>query len=147
MFPTPDVPVEVTKLEPVAWPDTCLGVRLPGMSCTPQTTPGYRALITVNNEMTYELRADLSLDTVIWPAMEEVEGIITTLEPELIVIRGEGPLFENSLIPGFAQAGIAPGTQFLTTGGQVAVGRKVRLGINGWPSSDFPVAVWVAPAE
>jgi hypothetical protein len=147
MFVTGDAPVEVAKLEPVAWPDKCLGVPLPGMSCTPQTTPGYRALITVNNEMTYELRTDLPLDTVIWPAMEQVEGIITTLEPGLIIVRGEGPLFAKSEIPGYVQAAIVPGTQFLTPGGQVALGQKVRLGINAWPSSDFPVAVWVAPAD
>ncbi|HXH23520.1 MAG TPA: hypothetical protein VNN10_15995 [Dehalococcoidia bacterium] len=147
IFVIGSVPVEVTRLDAVVWPDACLGVHPPGALCSAQTIPGYEARILVNNEMTYELRASLDLMTVVWPAKEQIEGIITSLEPHLIVIRGDGPLFERSLIPGFAQAYIAPGTQFLTPGGQVAVGQKVRMGTNAWPSSDVPVAVWVAPAD
>jgi len=147
MFVTGDVPVEVTGLDYVVWPDTCLGVHPPGALCTRQTTPGYQARILVNNEMTYELRADVDLTTVVWPARSQIEGVVTSVDPAFILLRGQGPAFEGGEIPGLAGGALVPGTLFLTPGGQVVVGQRVRLGRNPWPSSGFPVAVWVAPAE
>jgi hypothetical protein len=147
MFGFPGLPVQVTELEAVAWPDNCLGVVRPGMRCTPQSTAGYQAAVLVNNEVTYVLRTDSDLLTVVWIAMEEIEGVITTLEPSLIVIKGEGRLFEGSAVPGFVQAEIVPGTQFFPSQAQLQAGQRVKVGLNPRPSSGFPVLVWIAVVD
>jgi hypothetical protein len=141
-----DAPIDVTAIEPVTWPDNCLGTMRPATACAQRATAGYRVGIRVNKEMTYELRTDIDLTTVLWIESETLDGVIRTLEPGLIVIQGEGLSFERSEIPGFVQAAIVPGTQFLTPMAQLSIGQRVKVATNGWPSSGFPVLVWVVLA-
>lgn len=148
MLGTPHVPVQIVHLEPVTWPDTCLGTVRPRTTCVRQNTAGYRAQALYNNEQTYELRTDLDLRTLLWIEAERIEGVITSLDSMVIIIQGQGPRFQQpSILPGFVQAGIHPGTQFLTPATELSVGQKVTLGINPRPSSDFPILVWIARSD
>ena len=49
--------IQVLAIEPVRWPDACLGLRQPGVACTRVSTPGYRIILATGGE-TIEYRAD-----------------------------------------------------------------------------------------
>jgi hypothetical protein len=41
--------ITVINVEPVEWPDSCLGVSKPGIMCAMMITPGYRVILRANN--------------------------------------------------------------------------------------------------
>ena len=49
--------VKVLKIEPVNWPDSCLGAAQPGEFCAQVITPGYRLTVEINGK-TYELHSN-----------------------------------------------------------------------------------------
>ncbi len=49
--------IEVLAFEPAQWPDACLGVSPPGVSCAQVITPGWRISLRVNGR-TVEMRTD-----------------------------------------------------------------------------------------
>jgi len=49
--------VKVMKIEPVEWPDSCLGAAQPGEFCSQVITPGYRVTVNINGT-TYELHTN-----------------------------------------------------------------------------------------
>lgn len=49
--------IEVLAFEPAQWPDACLGVSQPGVSCAQVITPGWRISLRVNGQ-TVEMRTD-----------------------------------------------------------------------------------------
>lgn len=49
--------IRVVEMEPVQWPDACLGLREEGVSCARIRTPGYRILLAAEGQ-TYAYRAD-----------------------------------------------------------------------------------------
>lgn len=50
--------VDVISIEPVRWPDACLGLRHEGMACSRVITDGYQMVLVTQGER-YEYRADL----------------------------------------------------------------------------------------
>ena len=64
--------ITVTNIEPVNWPDGCLGVSKPGVMCTMIITPGYRVILRLNN-FDYEYHTDAK-STVVMASLEP--GII-----------------------------------------------------------------------
>ncbi|RIK42554.1 MAG: hypothetical protein DCC55_08595 [Chloroflexi bacterium] len=48
---------EIVSLEPVDWPDQCLGISLPDRLCAPAITPGYRIIVRAEDRE-YEYRTD-----------------------------------------------------------------------------------------
>lgn len=55
--------VELTALEPVQWPDACLGLAEEDELCAQVITPGYRATAVVNDRR-YEVRSDEAVNRV-----------------------------------------------------------------------------------
>ncbi len=49
--------VQLVKIEPVEWPDSCLGAAQPGEICALVVTPGYRLTVNINGT-TYELHSN-----------------------------------------------------------------------------------------
>lgn len=49
--------VNIKKIEPVQWPDACLGAAKPGEICAQVITPGYRLQVEINGKL-YELHTD-----------------------------------------------------------------------------------------
>ena len=49
--------LKVTKIEPVNWPDSCLGAAQPGEFCSQVITPGYRLTVEINGT-SYELHSN-----------------------------------------------------------------------------------------
>lgn len=50
--------IEVISMEPVRWPDACLGLRQEGMACARVTTDGYRMVLSVDGQA-FEYRTDI----------------------------------------------------------------------------------------
>ena len=59
--------IEVVKVEPVDWPDSCLGISTPGIMCSMIVTPGYRIVLRTNN-MDYEYHTDAG-DNVVFASL------------------------------------------------------------------------------
>ena len=135
----------VDKLEEVLWPDACLGVQRPTVVCAERQVRGYRALIRFQREpFTWEVRTDISLDTFVWVAEVQAEGVTARIDADgTISLRGSGPPFDTALAPGQIEAEIAPGTEFLTPLADLGVGQRVAFGIAGRPSSDVAALVWI----
>jgi hypothetical protein len=45
-------------VQPVQWPDSCLGVQIPGIMCAMHVVDGYR-IILLANDQTYEVHSNL----------------------------------------------------------------------------------------
>lgn len=68
--------VELASVEPVEWPDQCLGISLPDRLCAPAITPGYRIIVRAGGQE-YEYRTDeagnrIELAAAPEPAIAEV---------------------------------------------------------------------------
>lgn len=57
--------INVTKLEPAEWSDSCLGVRIPDMVCSQVIVPGYRIIMTANGRQ-YEAHTNQDGSIVFW---------------------------------------------------------------------------------
>jgi len=40
--------ITIINVEPVEWPDSCLGISKPGIACAMMVTPGYRIILRAN---------------------------------------------------------------------------------------------------
>jgi hypothetical protein len=49
--------IEIVRVETVDWPDSCLGVKSPGIMCAMMITPGYRIILRAN-ATDYEYHSD-----------------------------------------------------------------------------------------
>lgn len=49
--------ITIINVEPVDWPDSCLGVSTPGIMCAMMVTPGYRIILRANTS-DYEYHTD-----------------------------------------------------------------------------------------
>lgn len=56
--------IKLVQAEEVEWPDSCLGVRRPGIMCAQMVTPGYRITLEAGGK-TYEYHTDLTGKTAI----------------------------------------------------------------------------------
>ncbi len=55
--------IKLVSVEPVDWPDGCLGVQTPGVMCTMVITPGYRVILEADGKQ-YEYHTNASGDAV-----------------------------------------------------------------------------------
>ena len=61
--------VQTIGIDPTDWPDTCLGIQLPGIMCAQHVVPGYKILLEANNH-TYEYHTGQNgSDPVIVPSL------------------------------------------------------------------------------
>jgi len=57
--------VTIMTVEPIDWSDTCLGVSLPGQTCSPDVISGYRVILT-RDDKRYEAHTNLDGSTIYW---------------------------------------------------------------------------------
>jgi hypothetical protein len=50
--------IQLVDIQPVQWPDTCLGVQTPGIMCAFHVVEGYRITLSANDQ-TYEAHSNL----------------------------------------------------------------------------------------
>ena len=82
--------VTVVSIEPVQWPDGCLGVVHMGMLCTQGPVPGFRIVLGANDKQ-YEFHTNLDASQVTpanGPAVEVPEAIVAVVKPMLASALG-----------------------------------------------------------
>jgi hypothetical protein len=91
--------VTVVSVEPVDWPDSCLGVSVPDVMCAAVITPGYRVVLEANGEQ-YEYHTDVTGEQIVLAAAPEpqigdvlLEWQQTVDTCESLVIGREGLAF------------------------------------------------------
>ena len=50
--------IQLADIQPVQWPDGCLGVQQPGIMCAMHVVDGYKITLSANDQ-TYEIRSNL----------------------------------------------------------------------------------------
>jgi hypothetical protein len=55
--------IQIVQVEPVEWPDACLGITKTDIACAQVVTPGYRVILSANGQ-TYEFHTNQSGVTV-----------------------------------------------------------------------------------
>ena len=85
--------IQFVKIQPVQWPDSCLGVPSPGIMCAFHVVDGYRITLSANNQ-TYEVHTNLDGSQVVLvpdktatslnpdDASKVVEGFLSTLKAD-----------------------------------------------------------------
>jgi len=91
--------VTLVSVEPVEWPDACLGVSLPDVMCAAVITPGYRVILEANGEQ-YEYHTDITGSNIVLAAAPEptigdvlLEWQQTDVTCQSLVIGAEGLAF------------------------------------------------------
>jgi hypothetical protein len=82
--------VTLVSIEPVTWPDGCLGVVHMGMLCTQGQVPGFRIVLGANSKQ-YEFHTNLDASAVApanGPAVEVPEAIVAVVKPMLAKALG-----------------------------------------------------------
>lgn len=76
--------IKVVDVEPVEWPDGCLGVITRGVSCIQVITPGYRVMLEANGQI-YEFHTDQLGNTILQangPSGELSEAVVVWEQTE-----------------------------------------------------------------
>ena len=61
--------VQTIGIDPTDWPDTCLGIQLPGIMCAQHVVPGYKILLEANNHIYEYHTGQNGSDPVIVPSL------------------------------------------------------------------------------
>jgi hypothetical protein len=69
--------LDLGSMEPAEWPDTCLGVPRPGVSCASAIVPGFAIEVMHSSGTTYDVRTDLEGSQFVWVGELAVEGVVT----------------------------------------------------------------------
>lgn len=64
--------IQVVSVEPVEWPDGCLGIRTRGVACVAVITPGYLVLLEANGQ-TFEFHTDTQANAILQAGAPRVE--------------------------------------------------------------------------
>ena len=128
--------VKLVSIEPVDWPNGCLGVTHMGMMCTQNVVPGFRIILAANGKQ-YEFHTSLDASNVApsnGPAVEVPEAIVAVVKPMLAsalgVAESEITVVSTQIIewPDNCLGNIEPGT---ACGQVVTPGYLVTLAANG----------------
>lgn len=93
--------IELEAVEIAEWPDSCLGVAIPGRTCLRESTPGY-LLVLRSGDTLYSYRADLSGLTIVPLAPQDA------LAPLTLATLAAGDPIESPLL----LVGEAPGSWY-----------------------------------
>jgi hypothetical protein len=61
--------IEIVKVEPVEWPDSCLGISTPGIMCSMIVTEGYRVILRANTS-DYEYHTDSGGNNIVFAGLK-----------------------------------------------------------------------------
>ena len=92
-FGQPANQVKLVSIEPVQWPDGCLGVTLPGMMCIKGPVPGFRIILETKGKQ-YEFHTNLDASMVTpntGPAVEAPEAVVAAVKLILAAALGVDP--------------------------------------------------------
>ena len=83
--------VAVSKVEAIQWPDSCLGIQIPGQMCAMHVVDGYRVILEVNNQRyEYHTNGDgSSLEPILALTWHREGGIAGFCDDLIINVVGE----------------------------------------------------------
>lgn len=126
------------SVEPVDWPNACLGVSLPGVACAQVVTPGFRVVLRYDTGSTHEVHTGRG-GLAVWVAQQTLRATIR--EPE----QPGAPLSLTDAEGRAVRVLLAPGTQRLDVpAGALRAGDRVTLGVDDPRDGGPPRAVWIA---
>ena len=129
--------IRAVSVEPVAWPDGCLGLGRPGRACTSAIVPGYRVMLALGTA-TYEVRTDEPGRVVLWAPETQI----------LARFSEAGTNYSRFTTDdgGTIEAQPVSGTDFGVPLATLAKGTPVGLGLARAPQREGLLLVWVYPA-
>lgn len=77
-----DIPferLELVSIEPMEWPDSCLGLQDPDLVCLTVITPGYKVILKADG-ITYELHTDETAQNIVIFSSGEEPAIVTLVK-------------------------------------------------------------------
>ncbi len=128
----------VARVEPVDWPNSCLGVSLPGIACAEVITPGYRVTLRYNTTSLHEMRTGRGgasawvAQTTVHAAVREAERASTALA----ITDASGKALSVLLAPGTQRIGVPVGS--------LKAGDGIVLGVDDVRDGGPLRAVWLA---
>ena len=134
----------IDRIDVVAWPDACLGVARPGITCAQVVTPGERITLRHRSGETYEVHLG-SRDAAAWQprydATRTIAGVdlatgTVTLQP----LRGSDEMgTRHRSVPGSVVGGIK----------DLKAGDRVEIAVAPWPERNAGVGaiVWLLRAQ
>jgi hypothetical protein len=126
------------SVEPMDWPDACLGTSLPGLACAQVVTPGYRVILRFDTGSTHEVRTGRG-GAAAWVAQTTLEATVREAE------RGGAPLALTDAAGKPVSVTLAPGTQRLGVPvGGLKAGDRVSVGGDDLRDGGPLRAVWIA---
>lgn len=142
----PEPSLRLVALEPVAWPDACIGIDRPGLLCAQVVTPGWRAVVADGLGNPHTVHGDWE-GQVAWAGERRVTGTLVAIDVaagRVTVTRDEGGEETFALAPGSAWFGWPEGGPPPPS----AQGTAVVVAADAAPLEDAPaVLAWAAAAE
>lgn len=130
--------LSVVNVEPVDWPNGCLGLELPGMTCTQVVTPGYRVTLRYDTTSLHEMRTGRGGASA-WVAQTAVRATVREAErasTALAITDASGKTLSVLLAPGTQRLGVPPGA--------LKAGDRITLGVDDLRDGGPFRAVWLA---
>ncbi len=127
--------LRVVAVEPVDWPDACLGVSMPGAICADAITRGWRVLLVDGLDGAHTVHMSLTGDAR-WSGEVVASGVLTAVEPSagVLELQVDGQPLALRTVPGSS------------LGGALEVGVPVRVAYDTAPVEDSaPVVAWIVP--
>ena len=130
--------LSLVRVEAVDWPNGCLGVELPGMTCTQVVTPGYRVTLRYDTTSMHEMRTGRGGASA-WVAQTTVRATVREAErasTALAITDASGKALAVLLAPGTQRLGVPPGS--------LKAGDRIVLGVDDVRDGGPLRAVWLA---
>lgn len=128
--------IVVRSVEPVTWPDGCLGLGRAGRACTEAEVPGFRVELDLG-DATYEVRTDAGGDVALWAPRTQILARFAEAGPNVLEFTSDDGL---AIV---TQA--VPGSDFGVDPLALAPGTPVGLGLADAPQSGGLLLVWLDP--
>jgi hypothetical protein len=143
--------IKVVSIEPVTWPNGCLGVVIPGVMCTDVVTDGYRIIMEANGQQ-YEFHTNLDGTSVIDAAQQlaTLGFVVRTASNTVAVVNPNiplGPTYNpafNGLLPwGGEIAGMAYVIDWTSSPGiAIAINATGSTDLSFIQNPNYALAVW-----
>jgi hypothetical protein len=130
--------ISVSSVEPVTWPNGCLGLGRSGQVCTEALVEGFRVELALGNGI-YEVRTDQSGETTLWaPSTQIMATFQEGLTNLFTFTTDDGGMLEAQPVFG-TDYGVDPDT--------LAEGDAVGVALADAPQSGPRLLVWLDPVN
>lgn len=130
--------ISVSSVEPVTWPNGCLGLSRVGRVCTAALVEGFRVELALGNGI-YEVRTDQSGGTTVWAPRTQITATFQEGLTNLFVFATDDG--------GTIEAQPVFGTDFGVDPDTLAEGDAVGVALADAPQGGTQLLVWLDPPQ